>query len=104
MATITFELATDITLDNITVTRKFVDGVLSAYRLTANEGYVMYDTSEDYTHIDEEGNAYEEIQYFRQVTVPKSLAVSDWTYVAVPEADVPTDQIFGIVVPPTETI
>lgn len=104
MATITFEPATDITLSNITVQKVLSDGTLIGYRLTANDGYVMYDTSDDYTITDPDGNTYEEIHYFRQATIPKSVPVENWTWVAVPETDVPADQIYGLVTPPTETI
>lgn len=104
MAVYTYEIATDISLPNITVYRRLKDGELTAYRLTANEEYVMYNTASDFTHIDEEGNEYERIEYYRQATISKSVPVEDWTWVAVPEADIPADQIYGLVKPPTETI
>ena len=100
MAEIVFEVATDITLPNITVQRKYADGVLMAYRLTANDGYVMYDTAanDTETNLDPETGMeieYPVIYYYRQVTYPVRIPVENWTHVAVLESTVDENYIFG---------
>ena len=87
--------STDITLDNIAVEKQFYKGNHIAYRLTANDGYVMYDTTENNRELDENGNEVQVIYYCRQVTIPASVPVEDWTYVAVAEicADTKEDEV-----------
>lgn len=94
MATVTYKLAPDISLENITVHRRYYDGVLSAYRLTANEGYVMYDTEEKIYELDENGNEVRVTYYCRQVTIHVSVPIENWTYVAVLESTVDEKNIY----------
>ena len=99
MAVITFEEATDIVIENITVHRKYSDGVLSAYRLTANSGYVLYDITSNDTEIDPE--TMEEIPvtyYYRSATVNARHAPETWVnnWEAVPENSVDENYIFGV--------
>lgn len=89
-----------ITLPNITVEEMYIDGILKAYRLTANEGYVMYDTTATDTEIEIDPDTEEEIEvpvtyYYRQVTYPIRVPVENWTYVAVLESTVDENYIFG---------
>lgn len=96
MATITFEPATDIVLENITVQRKYVDGVLSSYRLTPNEGYVLHNPELDVTSFDPiTGEEITEQYYYRQANIAARYAVETWTWHAVLESEVPADMIFG---------
>lgn len=99
MAVITFEEATDIVIENITVQRKFVDGTLSAYRLTANSGYVMHDTTRNDTELNPD-NPEEEIPvtyYYRSATISARYAPETWVnnWVAVLESSVDENYIFG---------
>lgn len=108
--------SSSITLPNIAVDEKYVDGVLKAHRLTANEGYVMYDTSDETTEpaidpetgdfiVDPETGLVVEvpvIYYYRQVTIPIRVPVENWTWIAVPESEVPADKIFGLTDPKPE--
>lgn len=95
---ITYERETDIILENITVDRQLFDGEHKAYRLTANDGYVMYDTERNvYTEIDPEtGEEITVIDYCRFAVIPKGIPVENWRFVAVLESTVPPDHIFGI--------
>lgn len=95
---IEYARSTTITLPNITVEEVLQDGVVRGYRLTADEGYVVYDTAAndvepkedpetgDYI-FDEDGNIVEVpvIHYFRQVTVPVNLPLEKWSWRAVRE-------------------
>ena len=97
MAVYTFEVAEDIVFPNMTVYRKFKDGVHSAYRVNANDGYVMYDTTANNTELDPD--TMEEISvnyYYRMVGVPLSVNWSTFPYVAVPENEVDENYIFGL--------
>ena len=96
---IEYNPSTSITLPNITVDEVLQDGVVRGHRLTANEGYVIYDTAAkdvepkedpetgDYI-LDEDGNIVEVpvICYFRQATIPVNIPAENWTWTAVPEA------------------
>lgn len=96
---ITYVVSPTITLPNITVEEKYADGVLMSHRLTANGGYVIYDTSDESVEpaidietgdyiLDEEGNFVEVpvTYYFRQATIPIRVPVENWTWVAVLES------------------
>ena len=96
MAVFTYEIATDIVLPNITVERKYADGVQSAYRITANEGYVLHSPSRDVEVTDPmTGETHIEQYYYRQATIPVVRPVETWDWHAVLESDVPADMIFG---------
>lgn len=96
MAVITYEIAPDIVLENITVERKYADGVQTAYRLTPNEGYVLHSPSLDSEIVDPmTGETRIEQYYYRQATLTVVRPVSTWDWHAVLETDVPADMIFG---------
>ena len=104
---IEYRPSTEITLPNITVDEVRQDGVIIGYRLTANEGYVIYDTSANDVEpktdpetgepiIDPETGEVVEIPviyYFVQVTIPVNVPVGNW--VAVLESTVDENYIFG---------
>ena len=97
MAVITFEPAPDIVLENMTAQRKYVDGVFSATRIYANEGYVMYDTTDENYELDPD--TLEEIlvtYYYTQVTFPAQFDFANFTWVAVPRSEVDENYIFGL--------
>jgi hypothetical protein len=84
MAVITYEVATDIIIPNITVERKYADGVLMAYRLTANDGYVLHNPNLD-SEVEDPitGDMVVERYYYRQATIPKVVPVDSWGFEAV---------------------
>lgn len=98
MATYREELAPDIVLENMTAYRRYVDDTVSAIRVYANEGYVIYDTADENYELDPD--TMEEIPvtyYFTMVTVPASqFSVDTFTWVAVPRSDVDENYIFGV--------
>lgn len=94
---VTYEPST-VYLPNITVEKQMADGVHIAYRLTANEGYVLHDTTADETIYDPDGNVIEVfVQYFRRAYIPIKYDPSVWTWEAVLESEVPPDKIYGSV-------
>jgi hypothetical protein len=91
-----FEIATDIIRDNITIERVYIDEVLKAYRLTANEGYVLHSPSLDSVIEDPmTGETRTEQYYYRQRTETSARPISTWDWHAVLESSVPADMIFG---------
>lgn len=96
MAVYTREIATDIVFPNITVYRKFKDGVHYAYDIYSNDGYVMYDTTAQDTEIDPD--TLEEIPvtyYYTWLSRPLSFSFDNFTWVAVPRGSVDENYIFG---------
>lgn len=95
MAT-TYTVSTTITLPNITVEEKYVDGELLAHRLTANEGYVMYDRNANDTEYDPSTGLETPVTYYcRQATMNIRVPVENWGWVAVLESTVDENYIFG---------
>ena len=105
------ELAPDIVLENMTAYRRYVADAVSAIRVYANDGYVIYDTAENEMDmvydpetgkpvIDHETGDYvmqPVISYFTMVTIPaRFFSVDTFTWVAVPRDTVPADRSFGV--------
>lgn len=98
-----------ITLPNITVYEVIQDGTIIGYRLIANDGYVMYDTTANDTGalidpetgdfvIDPETGDIVEVPvtyYYREVTYPVRVPIENWSWVAVLESTVDENYIFG---------
>ena len=90
----------NIALPNITIQEKYLNDVLISHVLTADEGYVIYDTSANDAELKtdpETGEAIEVpvIYYYRQATIPINVPVENWTWVAVLESTVDENYIFG---------
>jgi hypothetical protein len=91
-----YEIATDIVLENITVERKYIDGIHKGYRITANEGYVLHSPSLDSEVFDPmTGETRIEQYYYRQWNLTAVRPISTWDWHAVLESSVPADMIFG---------
>ena len=109
MPTITYEEVIPSPIPNTTIMKGIVDGVHRNYQITANEGYVLHDKDMDMPIYDET------YTYEIGVTLGYSAGTCscgknyDWEanpreFYAVLRTEVPADQIFGGVTPPTETI
>ena len=97
MATWTYEVATEYNFPNITVYRKYRDGVHASWRFVSNEGYVMYDTTANDMEPDPE--TLEErpvIYYYTNVDCPLNYPFHNFTWVAVPRDSVDENYIFGV--------
>lgn len=96
MAVYTYETANDIVIDNITVERKYTDGVHTAYRITAKNGYVLHDPQLDSTCEDPEtGETVTEQYYYRQAGIALRNSPDTWTWEAILENTVDENCIFG---------
>ena len=96
MAEYTEAINTSYNIPNITVYNKYCDGVHYAYRVVPNEGYVMYDTTDENYIIDPETE--EEIPvtyYYRVCHIPIKYPNAPYNWCAVLESEVPADNIFG---------
>lgn len=97
MATYTREIATEFNYPNITVWRVLKDGVLSAYEVKTDEGYVMYNPNANNTEIDPETmEARPVIYYYTIKGLNKNYNFANFPWVAVPRDSVDENYIFGI--------
>lgn len=78
--------------------------VIRRYRLTPAIGYVFYDTEDVNYRYNPETDEDELITYYYRIAylIP-AFNFANFTYIAVPESEVPADQIYGGVTPPTQT-
>lgn len=96
MAVWTETLANDITLPHIDVYRRYRDEVFSGYRVVTQEGYVMYDTTTNYTEPDPvTGENIPVTYYYTLMYCPVRTNFNTFTWIAVPRNSVPEDYIFG---------
>ena len=99
MAVITYEDVNPTLIENTTMRKSFLDGVHRTFVITPVDGYVLHDKARDWTDIDPITG--EEVLYRGYTTGTASCAASyDFTanpreFYAVPESEVPADQIFG---------
>lgn len=97
---IVYEVMTTSLIPNTVMWEGKNEGVLSRYRIQAVDGYVLHDNKRDYTE-----NGVLKLGYTRSLA--SVMANYDFTanpreLYAVPETDVPADQIFGGTKPDTE--
>lgn len=86
---------TEFNIDNITVLNKLYGGELYAYKIIANNGFVMYDaTAEDKYTDAETGAEVPCVHYYRNVDIPIKYGNAIKDYVAVEESAVNKDFIF----------
>ena len=97
MATYTEVIAPDIVLENMTAYQQLRDGEPFAIRVYANEGYVIYDTTEENVEPDPEtGEETPVTYYYTMVTIPAfQFGANTFTYVAAPRTEVDENYIFG---------
>lgn len=92
---IIYTVSPTITLPNTTVEEKYIDGILKAHRLTANNGYVMYNRNANDTELDAFYNEVPVTYYYRQATVNIRVPFENWGYEAVLESTVDENYIYG---------
>lgn len=107
MAVYTEELNTNYNYPNINIYNRYRDGVLTGYNAYPVDGYVMYDTTDNYTEplvdkngdyvYDEEGNIIEvHVRYYYTVAgFPLRYNFNNFSYVAVLRSEVDEDYITG---------
>lgn len=97
MATYTYPISTEHNIyPNLTVCERRADGVLKGWRVTPNDGYVMYDSTEEGTKTHpitfEEGATY----YYTYAGFPLNYNWNNFTWVAVLRSEVDENCIFGV--------
>lgn len=86
MAVWTEEVNTDYNIANITVYNVLCDGVVVRLKVIPNTGYVMYDTTHNYTEPDPEtGEDRPVIYYYRSSDIPLAYPNKPYDWVAVLE-------------------
>lgn len=99
--TITREPLNPTLIENTTMEKVFIDGVHKVYEITPNENYVLHDKDFDSPVYDEEtGEETGEVilgyrTYTASCSASYDFATNPREFYAVPENDVPADQIFG---------
>ena len=96
MAVYTEEIATDKVFPNLTIYRQFKDGTHYGWKMTANEGYVFYDTTENNTELDPDTMEERPVIYYHTIAYfPLNFNWDNFPYVAVPRDSVDENYIFG---------
>lgn len=86
---------TEYSTDNITVLNKYYGADLYAYKVVANDGFVLYDATAEETYYDAEtGKEVPCVYYCRNVDIPNRLSRIIKNYVAVEENSVDKNFIF----------
>ncbi len=101
MTTITREDLIPTLIENTTMQKIFMNGTHVQYSITPNSGYVLHDKDFDLPVYDEEtGEETGEVilgyrTYMATCSASYDFATNPREFYAVPENDVPADQIFG---------
>lgn len=82
---------------NITVYDRLYDGVTSGWKLVADDGYVMYDTTDETTMLDNEGNEIRDVYFCERVNLSPKNNWDKFSWVAVLSGDI--DKINGTTKP-----
>lgn len=91
-----YVIATDLVFPNITIERRYSNGEHRGYRMTANDGYVFYDTTANDVELDPEtGEEISVIYYHTIAFLPNNFNFDNFPYVAVPRDSVDENYIFG---------
>ena len=82
---------------NITVEKKYYEGVFSGWRITANAGYVFYDTTANNTEPDPvTGEERPVIYYYTLAYKSQRYNWNNFHYVAVLRSSVDENYIFAV--------
>ena len=92
---ITYEISTEHVYPNLTIYNKLNNGVLAGYKVTANEGFVFYDTTANDVEMNEEGIEVPVTYYKTVALLPLNMNFNNFPYVAVPRDSVDENYIFG---------
>lgn len=101
MAVITHEDVTPPIVANTIMQKRFIDGVFKVYTIAPIEGYVLHDKAYDTPILDPETlEETGEVILGYRTSMGTCAASYDFVanpreFYAVPETDVPADQIFG---------
>ena len=86
----------DFNFPNITIEGGYSNGVLSLYRMAANDGYVMYDTTANDTETDPDTMEEIPVIYYYTISIlPLNYPFDNFPWVAVPRDSVDENYIFG---------
>lgn len=95
METYTYELSIEHSFPNIAVYRKMEDGVLCAWRVETDKGYVMYNPNEPQIGYDDNDNEIEVYFYYGVKLLTLNFDFSSFPWVAVLRDSVDEKYIFS---------
>lgn len=93
----TYEVATEHNYPNLTIWKILNDGIQTAWKITPNEGYVMYDVNATDTELDPD--TMEEIPvtyYYTYWSLPLRYNFANFHWAAKLRSEVDENYIFGI--------
>ena len=99
MANFTEEIATEYNFSNITILKLLRDGIQYGWKIRPNEGYVMYDVTDEFYEIDEEtGQEVQVLHYFTEAVCPLNYPLGEDTFPwrAVLRSSVDENYIFNV--------
>lgn len=89
------ELAEDIIFPNISVYRKFYNGILSSYEVYSKPGYVIYDLTDENYETDPETLIPRKVNYYYTwVSFPANFSFSNFTWLDAPRDSIDEKYIF----------
>lgn len=91
-------LPTNFDFPNLTIEERHSNGAFRGYRLTANEGYVFYDSTEE-NYEPDPNNPMLQIpvtHYYTLAYLPSNYNFDNFPYVAVLRSSVDENYIFGV--------
>ena len=96
MATYTETINTNYNFPNLSVYNRYKDGVLCAYRVYPDDGYVMYDSSKHDTVLNPDTMEEEPVTYYCTMAgLPLNYNFNNFPWVAVLRSEVDENYIFG---------
>lgn len=97
MAVYTKELNTTFNYPHINIYNIYRDGVLSGYEAITEDGYVMYDTTDNIFEPDPETGFEVPVTYYYTLAgFPSMYNFDNFSWVAVPRDSVDENYIFGV--------
>lgn len=96
MSEFTVVVANEYKFPNITVYKKLENGIQYAWRINANDGYVMHRATANNTELDPETGEEIPVTYYYTVAhCPLNYNFGNFSWVAVPRDSVDENYIFG---------
>ncbi len=104
MAEVNYMISTEHNIyPNLTVYDRFYDGVASGWKVVPNDGYVMYDITDNNIEFDENGNEIPVTYYYTQVNLSPYTNWNNFSWIAVLRSEVDENYIFGLPTTPPVT-
>ncbi len=93
---VNYIVANDIVFPGITVERRYFNNKSAGYRMTANEGYLFYDSTANEVAINPDTGEETPVTYYYTLSyLPCNYNFDNFPWIAVPRDSVDENLIFG---------